>query len=50
MTIQQLNPIEIIKNFIINSSNEGEIVLDLFLGSGTTAVASKELNRKILRI
>ena len=43
-----IKPIEIIKNFIINSSSEGEIVLDLFLGSGTTAVASKELNRKFL--
>lgn len=43
-----IKPLEIIKNIIINSSNEGDIVLDPFLGSGTTAVASKMLNRKYI--
>lgn len=45
-----IKPLNIIKNLIINSSNEGDIVLDCFLGSGTTAVACKELNRKYIGI
>lgn len=43
-----IKPINIIKNFIINSSNENDIVLDPFMGSGTTAVACKELNRQFI--
>ena len=44
-TIKDLN---IIENLIFNSSNEGDLVLDVFLGSGTTCVAAKHLNRKYL--
>lgn len=40
-----IKPVNIIKNLIINSSNEGDIVLDPFIGSGTTAIACKETNR-----
>ena len=40
-----IKPLEIIKNFVINSSNENDNVLDCFMGSGTTGVACKELNR-----
>lgn len=40
-----IKPLEIIENLIINSSKEGDIVLDPFLGSGTTVVAAKNLNR-----
>ena len=40
-----IKPINIIKNLIENSSNEGDIVLDPFCGSGTTCVAAKELGR-----
>lgn len=40
-----IKPLNIIKNFIINSSNEGDIVLDPFMGSGTTPVACVETNR-----
>lgn len=43
-----IKPLEIIQNLIINSSTEGDIVLDPFLGSGTTAVASKMLNRQYI--
>ena len=43
-----VKPVEIVKNLIINSSSEGEIVLDLFMGSGTTAVAANTLGRKFI--
>ena len=39
-----------VKNFIINSSNEGEIVLDPFMGTGTTGVAAKLLKRDFIGI
>lgn len=41
-------PINFVKNHIINSTNENDIVLDCFLGSGTTAVACKELGRRYI--
>lgn len=43
-------PVELIKILLNNSSNESDIVLDCFLGSGTTAVACKQLNRKFIGI
>ena len=45
-----IKPLNIIKNLIINSSNENEVVLDCFMGSGTTGVACKELNREFIGI
>lgn len=45
-----IKPLNIIKNLIINSSNEGDIVLDCFSGSGTTCVACKKLNRQFIGI
>ncbi|NPA79524.1 MAG: site-specific DNA-methyltransferase [Thermotogae bacterium] len=41
-------PLEIVKKIILYSSDEGDIVFDPFLGSGTVAVASKLLNRRFL--
>ena len=41
-------PLELIKNIILHSSKEGQIVLDCFMGSGTTALACKELNRRFI--
>jgi DNA modification methylase len=41
-------PVEIVKTLISNSSNEGDIVADFFLGSGTTCIAAKELNRQYI--
>lgn len=38
-------PLEIITTFVTNSSNEGDVVLDPFMGSGTTAVAAINTNR-----
>jgi DNA modification methylase len=43
-----IKPIEIIQNFILNSSKEDDIVFDPFMGSGTTCVAAKRLNRKYI--
>ena len=45
-----IKPIDIIKNIIVNSSNENDIVLDCFSGSGTTCVAAKGLNRRFIGI
>jgi len=39
-------PLEMIERIIKMSSNEGDIVLDPFLGSGTTIVAAVKLNRQ----
>jgi len=38
-------PKELVKKCIIASSNEGDLIVDYFSGSGTTAIASEELNR-----
>lgn len=38
-------PEELIERIILTGTNEGEIVLDPFMGSGTTAVVAKRLNR-----
>ena len=38
-------PMELVKKIILFSSDEGDIVLDPFLGSGTVAVVSKMLGR-----
>jgi len=43
-------PIEIVKYLLGNSTNEESLTLDSFLGSGTTAVVCKELNRKCIGI
>lgn len=40
-----IKPLDIIQNLVVNSSMEGELVLDPFLGSGTTAVACVNTNR-----
>lgn len=45
-----VKPIEIVKNLIINSSNENDWVLDPFMGSGTTGVACVNTNRNFIGI
>ena len=41
-------PKELIKRFVLASSNENDVVADYYLGSGTTAVVCKELNRNFI--
>jgi site-specific DNA-methyltransferase (adenine-specific) len=43
-------PIGWIKPFILNSSKENDIILDMFMGSGSTGVACVETNRKFIGI
>jgi DNA modification methylase len=41
-----MKPVEVVENALTHASSSGEIVLDLFGGSGTTAIAAERLNRK----
>ena len=43
-------PLKMIERFIWCSSNEGDVVLDPFCGSGTTLVGAEKLNRKWIGI
>lgn len=38
-------PLRLVRRALLASTGEGDLVLDPFCGSGTTAVAAKELNR-----
>jgi len=41
-------PLELVEKLIAASSNEGDLVLDPFVGSGTTALACKHLRRRFI--
>ena len=41
-------PVSIIKTLIGNSTQEGDVVLDPFMGSGTTAIAAMRENRHFI--
>ena len=41
-------PVDLLKFYIENSSNEGDVVLEPFAGSGSTLIACKELNRNYI--
>ena len=45
-----IKPIEILEKFLINHSVEGSVILDPFMGSGSTGVACNNLNRKFIGI
>lgn len=45
-----VKPVEIISDYIKNSSNPNEIVLDPFMGSGTTGVACVNMGRNFIGI
>ncbi len=39
-------PEELVRKFVLASSNEGDLVIDPFSGSGTTSVVAEQLNRQ----
>lgn len=41
-----MKPVKLIAKLIGNSSKEGDLVLDIFGGSGTTMIAAEQLNRR----
>lgn len=41
-------PVELIERHIINSSDEGDVVLDPFCGSGSTLIVAKRLKRNYI--
>lgn len=43
-------PLAFVEKLVANSSNEGDVVLDIFAGSGTTLLAAKNLNRQFIGI
>lgn len=45
-----IKPIEILEKFLTVHTNENDVVLDPFLGSGSTAIACLNLNRKCIGI
>ena len=47
---QTQKPLKLFKKLIDNYSNENDLVLDCFSGSGTTAVACSELKRNFICI
>ena len=45
-----IKPLIVVRNHIINSTQEGDLILDPFMGSGTTGVACQELKRDFIGI
>ena len=43
-------PVDLLENILKHSSNKGDLVLDCFMGSGSTGVACKNLGRKFIGI
>jgi site-specific DNA-methyltransferase (adenine-specific) len=43
-------PIDLLKNILLHTTDEGDTVLDCFAGTGSMGIASKELNRKCILI
>ncbi len=43
-------PIEILEKIILSSTNENDLILDPFNGSGTTGIVANKLNRKYIGI
>jgi DNA modification methylase len=41
-------PLPIFRDLIFNSTEENDVVCDLFMGSGTTALAAKQLKRRFI--
>lgn len=43
-------PVDLLENIIKHSSNENDLILDCFMGSGSTGVAAKNTGRKFIGI
>lgn len=43
-------PIHLLERLLLMSSDEGDIILDSFIGTGTTAIAAKTLGRRFIGI
>lgn len=43
-----IKPLDLVKRHILHATKPNDIVLDCFLGSGTTAIACKETNRQYI--
>lgn len=43
-----IKPLELIKGYVLLASKKGDIILDCFMGSGTTAAACKQLGRNFI--
>ena len=43
-------PIEILEKIVLASTDEGDLILDPFNGSGTTGIVASRLNRKYIGI
>lgn len=41
-----MKPVELVANCLKDGSQEGDVILDVFGGSGTTLIASEQLKRK----
>lgn len=45
-----IKPLELVERHLKHSTKEGDVVLDCFMGSGTTGVACRNLNRDFIGI
>ena len=45
-----IKPVEILQNLIVNSSSPGDVVLDPFMGSGSTGIACNNTGRNFIGI
>ena len=43
-----IKPLNIIETLVANSSREGDVIMDPFMGSGTTGVACANLGRDFI--
>lgn len=41
-------PEELVEKILLNFSNEGDVIYDPFMGTGTTGIVSKKLNRRFI--